>query len=123
MNDEHAGTLWLMSSDQSDPALWLASILRRPEWHQEAACRGIGTDAFFPTTGRKGDTARAVCDTCTVRSECMAAALDDPDTVGVWAGTTDRDRKRMRRDTLDDELEPLGQLFDHLAGLRLDGKE
>jgi len=96
---------WLMADDDSDLAGWLA-ILRRPEWHRRAACRGMGTEAFFPTTGRRGDTARAVCDTCAVRDECMASALDQSDTVGVWAGTTDRDRKWMRRDATDPRPEP-----------------
>jgi WhiB family redox-sensing transcriptional regulator len=96
----------MMSTDQSDPVAWLAALLRRPEWHRKAACRGIGTDAFFPVVGGNGQAARAVCDTCAVRTKCMASALDHADSVGVWAGTTDRDRKRMRQDVTDPRPEP-----------------
>ena len=95
--DAQAVIRWLMSTDQSDPAEWLASVLRRPEWHSRAACRGMGTEVFFPTRGANLDAARAICATCPVTRECLTAALES-DTVGVWAGTSERGRRPMRRD-------------------------
>ena len=45
---------WLMTApDVPDERLTLDDFLRRPEWHQRAACRGVGVDAFeIPTGGR-----------------------------------------------------------------------
>ena len=72
----------MMSTDQSEMAEWLAALLRRPAWHRKAACRGMGTDAFFPVVGGNAATARAVCGTCPVTRECLNAALQS-DSVGV----------------------------------------
>lgn len=43
---------WLMRApDVPDERLTLDDFLRRPEWHQRAACRGVGVDAFVIPTG------------------------------------------------------------------------
>jgi WhiB family redox-sensing transcriptional regulator len=77
----------------------------------EADCRGA-TDLFFPpneSTGRgcrkvnneRIALARAVCAACPVQSDCRAYALSQPDTLaGIWAGTSQRQRKRIRRQLL-----------------------
>lgn len=71
------------------------------DWRNVAACRGIPTALFFPQQGTTTDDqraqVRAVCAGCPVHTPCLAEALANPDTKGIWAGTTDRDRKRMRR--------------------------
>jgi WhiB family redox-sensing transcriptional regulator len=41
--------------------------------------------------------ARAVCEACPVRRDCLAYALSAPELVGIWAGTDERERRRMRR--------------------------
>jgi len=75
-----------------------ASILgRRPEWQRKAACRGKGCDPWFATTREAEEAARAVCEPCPVRRECLAYALGDRTLVGIWAGTDERERRRMRR--------------------------
>ena len=92
-------TAWLMVPDAPDLNEWFASLTRRPTWHAEAACRGAGTSAFFPTRGVNAATmtrARAVCAGCPVRAECLTHALDNPDAVGVWGATTDRERRPIR---------------------------
>ena len=38
-------------------------------------CRRQGTDAFFPEQGESTETAKAICDGCEVRSQCLSAAL------------------------------------------------
>jgi len=42
------------------------------------------------------DRARAICATCPVTEDCLAYAMGDVDTVGIWAGTTGRERRAMR---------------------------
>jgi WhiB family redox-sensing transcriptional regulator len=73
----------------------------------EASCRGT-TDLFFPPDRERPKAerervarARAVCDGCPVHSDCRAFALSQPDTLaGIWAGTSQRQRKRIRRQLL-----------------------
>jgi WhiB family redox-sensing transcriptional regulator len=98
---DHAEIVWLLSNDDSDPLQWLAELTRRPSWHAEAACRGAGTAAFFPSRGANAGTlarARAVCSTCPVTVECRSFALADPDVTGTWGGTTGAERRQLRRD-------------------------
>jgi WhiB family redox-sensing transcriptional regulator len=71
------------------------------DWHARAACRGRDVRLWFP---RPGDVfavtvAKAVCRACPVRAECLADALARPpfDVVGIWGGTTERDRERLTR--------------------------
>jgi hypothetical protein len=39
----------------------------------------------------------AICEVCPVRQECLEAALADPVLVGLWGGTTDAERRELRR--------------------------
>ena len=52
---------------------------------------------FFPNDKSDGLAAKTICRRCTVRAECLAEALGDPGLVGVWGGTTERDRRVLRR--------------------------
>ena len=72
-----------------------------PDWRLQANCRGMDPELFFPS---KGDlvavrSARAVCAACVVRPECLAYALALPglDTLGIWGGTTFKQRATLRR--------------------------
>jgi WhiB family redox-sensing transcriptional regulator len=97
-----AEIVWMLSTDESDQAdlgQWLARLTRRPSWHTEAACRGAGTDAFIIGRGCNAAVnarARAICAGCTVSEQCLSYALEDVDTVGIWAGTTGQQRRAMR---------------------------
>jgi WhiB family redox-sensing transcriptional regulator len=84
-----------MTPDDGLDALEL--LLRRPEWHGDAACRGVGPDAFFPERGERTDAAE-LCASCPVRLPCLLDALPDGGTRhGIWGGTSHRQRRRMRQ--------------------------
>ena len=68
-----------------DPRLRVLELLRRPDWHAQAACRGQGVDSYFGTSATDG--AGSACSRCAVRLESATYALADPDCVGRWAGT------------------------------------
>jgi WhiB family redox-sensing transcriptional regulator len=72
-------------------------LVRRPGWMARAACHGQGTAAFFRPFGAEGGAAKAICAQCDVRPECLQHALADPELRGVWGGTSERERQRMRR--------------------------
>ena len=40
---------------------------------------------------RSADTNKATCDGCSVRQECLSAALADPLTARIWGGMSNRD--------------------------------
>jgi hypothetical protein len=77
-----------------------------PDWHQHAACHGLG-DLFFPDTrgrpaSREYERAKQICwIQCRVRELCLDQALaysGYTDRHGVWGGHTPRERDRLRRE-------------------------
>jgi WhiB family transcriptional regulator, redox-sensing transcriptional regulator len=86
-----------MTPEAADGPLTLEDFVSRPGWHQQAACRGMGHRAFV--RGEKADYGRTreLCDGCPVRQDCLEVALADPYLVGLWGGTTDAERRSMRR--------------------------
>ena len=72
----------------------------RPAWQRRAKCRGVGVALFFPERGESPAKAKALCDECPVRAECLDYALGRPEKFGVWGGTSDRQRRRLRSASL-----------------------
>lgn len=64
-------------------------------------CAGTNIDTFFPT-GTTGSAAaqiqeaKSVCRGCPVQTPCLEHALANGE-VGVWGGTTDDERRVLRR--------------------------
>lgn len=75
----------------------VSTLGQRPAWQRRAACRGKGCDWWFPTTREADEAARAVCEPCPVRRDCLAYALSDRTLEGIWARTDEQERRRMRR--------------------------
>ena len=73
----------------------VADLLKRPAWHAEAACRGMGPSKFF-LEGRGADyrLARAVCADCPVQAQCAEAGAKEA--FGMWGGLSERDRRKAR---------------------------
>jgi WhiB family redox-sensing transcriptional regulator len=71
-------------------------LLRRPRWQTKAACRGERVEMFIPERGSPSMRAKQLCARCEVRSDCLKYALAIPDLVGYWAGTNERERRRLR---------------------------
>ena len=69
---------------------------RMGDWYKQGACRGA-TDLFFPTTGEANSPARAICAACPVREPCLEYALEANEKYGIWAGTTEDERRVLRR--------------------------
>jgi len=77
------------------------SLTQSDDWTLMAKCRGM-EDALFPE-GKDQKRARAVCNGCPVRSECLAEALDHRIEWGVWGGMTERERRQLLRQRPDIE--------------------
>jgi WhiB family redox-sensing transcriptional regulator len=73
----------------------------RANWRDDAACRDANPDLFFPigTAGpalRQIGEAKRICRGCPVQTQCLAWALDNGITDGVWGGTTEDERRASR---------------------------
>jgi WhiB family redox-sensing transcriptional regulator len=66
------------------------------DWPAHAACRSCDPDSLF-VQGAAQNRAKAVCGGCSVRTECLADALDNHIEFGVWGGMTERERRALLR--------------------------
>ncbi|UJV42030.1 WhiB family transcriptional regulator [Streptomyces sp. AMCC400023] len=50
---------------------------REPDWRDDAACRDVNDDTFFPQPGDTARTnyAKSICGRCPVQPTCLAVAL------------------------------------------------
>jgi WhiB family redox-sensing transcriptional regulator len=65
------------------------------DWMDQAKCKGVSLEVFYPAVGKSSVTAKAWCKACEVRQECLAWALDT-DQDGIWGGHTQAERERLR---------------------------
>lgn len=73
------------------------------DWRRSAICRDTDPDLFFPvgTTGQalvQIDRAKEVCDQCTVKVDCLEFALETNQDSGIWGGTSEEERRKLRRE-------------------------
>ncbi|MGX1316159.1 WhiB family redox-sensing transcriptional regulator [Streptomyces calvus] len=73
-------------------------------WRNSAACRTEDPDLFFPigTSGpalMQTEQAKAVCRGCPVREPCLEWALETGQSIGVWGGTSETERRALKRRT------------------------
>jgi len=71
-------------------------------WSERAACHDAPPDLFFPVSdlGAAEDQineAKRICARCPVRTECLQYALRRGEATGIWGGTTEHERRRLRR--------------------------
>ena len=80
----------------------LSLTIASDEWRRNAACRDTDPDLFFPvgTTGpaiEQIDNAKAVCRECEARQPCLEYALTTNQDSGIWGGTSEEERRKLRR--------------------------
>ena len=66
-------------------------------WQKQASCLGAHPDLFFPERGASSREAKAVCQSCPVRQDCLDFALDAGEKFGIWGGLSERQRILIRR--------------------------
>ena len=72
------------------------------DWRELASCRDTDPDLFFPvgTTGPAIDqieSAKAVCRQCPAQGQCLEFALATNQEAGVWGGTSEEERRKLRK--------------------------
>ena len=83
-------------------ALTLPVTMENEDWRVDAACRDTDPDLFFPvgTTGPAIEqiaSAKAVCGECDAQSDCLEFALATNQDSGVWGGTSEEERRKLRK--------------------------
>lgn len=85
------------------------TVIDDQSWRRDAACAAAvragaaKTADWYPDNYRftrpAARRAIEICDSCSVKTECLEAALADPagSDFGIWAGTSRRQRARLRQ--------------------------
>ena len=68
-------------------------------WMADAVCTQVDPELFFPGKAErvKAAAAKAVCAACPVVNDCLQWALDTNERYGILGGTTERDRRKLRK--------------------------
>ena len=74
----------------------LGDFLTLSELASRAACRDHDLKGFFPEGTAISLETRRICAGCQVSVDCLTFALGNPSLKGVWAGTSERGRGRIR---------------------------
>ena len=86
---------WLLQPDTPEPIPAAKLFPPRPTWMARGACRDRPDVNFFPARGEDARPAMALCAECPVAEQCLAYAVREG-LLGVWGGTSERERRRMR---------------------------
>lgn len=94
-------------------ALTAAPNLQNPPralpWADQALCAQADPDLWFEQSSSRYEThngreaeerrsmAKAICERCPVRPECLEHAMADPTLQGIWGGKTEKERRELRR--------------------------
>ena len=71
-------------------------------WRDQAACRSSDPELFFPSgsTGPALDqiqAATSICRSCPAQGPCLQFALETNQEAGIWGGTDEDERRKIRR--------------------------
>ena len=86
----------------ADANRWRSTGAERTNWRDHAACSGPDPDLFFPVSTSGASltdikAAKRVCRRCPVTAPCLRWALDLGKVSGIWGGTTEEERRALRR--------------------------
>jgi WhiB family transcriptional regulator, redox-sensing transcriptional regulator len=75
------------------------------DWRPLAACRGVDPELFFSSDDlpnkheriEREAAAKAVCNRCNVRQECLLYAIAAGERYGIWGGMNPQERRAYAR--------------------------
>lgn len=78
---------------------WTVNLKGR--WQERAECRPgpdgpRDPDPWFPDKGESPLAGQRKCNRCPVKVECLASAVPDRNTSGIWGGAGERPRRLLR---------------------------
>lgn len=69
--------------------------IRGEGWRKKAECADMPRTSFFPNGRRAQKEALEACARCRVKAECLAYALKNEISHGIWGGKTESERRKM----------------------------
>ncbi len=67
-------------------------------WRSRGKCRGTETAVMYPINSAADiKTAKSICKNCPVEEICFDYVMQNPREYGVWAGTTEGERRKIRK--------------------------
>ena len=66
-------------------------------WMAQGNCADKAPELFFPSDGVGVEVAKRICESCPVQDGCREHALYNRIDHGVWGGTSERQRRRIRK--------------------------
>ncbi|MDR0505030.1 MAG: WhiB family transcriptional regulator [Bifidobacteriaceae bacterium] len=66
-------------------------------WQELALCPQTDPEAFFPEKGGSTREAKRICSACEVQRECLEYALAHDERFGIWGGTSERERRKIKQ--------------------------
>ena len=85
----------------------------RWDWQIHSACRGVDSTVFFHPDFERGvqratrdATAKTLCHSCPVITQCRTHALQTREPYGIWGGLTAQDRHAILHPTQDSPTTP-----------------
>jgi len=70
------------------------------EWYERALCAEVDGDLWFPEAGgisNETAQAKAICERCPVKVECLEDALVGNVGYGIWGGLTPVERNALKK--------------------------
>lgn len=66
------------------------------QWTRQARCAETDPEVFYPLKGESAKPAKAICEECEVRAQCLAYAIRADEEHGIWGGLSRAERVRLR---------------------------
>jgi hypothetical protein len=74
-----------------------------PDFQEEAVCKTVDPELWWPEKGGDNSVAKRICVTCPAEAKCLQWALDNGEKEGIWGATSGRERSRMKRQKRHDQ--------------------
>lgn len=69
----------------------------RPSWSSRGVCNDLDPELFYPARGESTKEPKQACSQCRIAAQCLSFALESGEKHGIWGGTSERERRRMRK--------------------------
>jgi WhiB family redox-sensing transcriptional regulator len=71
------------------------------DWRVGVACAEMDPTAFFPAgtatqVARQAEVAKRACRSCASTAACLAWAMETNQTLGIWGGKDEAERRQLR---------------------------
>lgn len=66
-------------------------------WRKHAACIPLDPDSFFPPPNSSNTQTKLVCQSCSVRVNCLNYSVANRQEFGIWGGMVPKERMKIRR--------------------------